>query len=94
MKFTISFVLLNAWAFAQTAPTNVLTYTPPQTLTIKAGGAADASLSLKLDPAYHVNSNTPSDPYLIPLRLTWNTGPLETVEICIPNAANRKVRLF
>jgi hypothetical protein len=90
MKFTISLVLLNALAFAQPAPTNVLTYTPPQTLTVKAGGTADASLALKLDPAYHVNSNTPTDPYLIPLRLTWNSGPLETVEILFPPPRTEK----
>ncbi len=73
MKFTntvIFFFVLSALAFAQTVQTNVLTYAPPKTVTAKAGGTAEAALSLKLDPAYHVNSNTPSDPYLIPLRLT------------------------
>jgi len=90
MKFTISLGLLNVLAFAQTAPTNVLTYTPPQALTVKAGGTADAALSLKLDPAYHVNSNTPSDPYLIPLRLTWNPGPLEAVEVLFPRPRTEK----
>jgi DsbC/DsbD-like thiol-disulfide interchange protein len=84
MKFTntgIFFFVLSALAFAQT---NVLTYAPPQTVTAKAGGTAEAALSLKLDAGYHVNSNTPSDPYLIPLRLTWNPGPLETVEVVFP----------
>ncbi len=90
MKFKIFLVLLNTLAFAQTAPTNVLTYTPAQTLTVKAGSTADATLSLKLDPAYHVNSNTPSDPYLIPLRLTWNPGTLETVEILFPTPRTEK----
>jgi hypothetical protein len=90
MKFTIFFILLNAWAFAQTTPTNVLTYAAPQVVAVKAGGTAEAALSLKLDPAYHVNSNTPADPYLIPLRLTWNTGPLETVEVVFPPPRTEK----
>jgi len=84
MKFTytgIFFLVLSTLAFAQT---NVLTYAPPQTLTVKAGGTAEVALSLKLDAGYHVNSNTPSDPYLIPLRLTWNPGPLETVDVVFP----------
>jgi hypothetical protein len=72
------------------AQQNVLTYAPPKTVTAKAGGAAEVALSLKLDAGYHVNSNTPSDPYLIPLRLTWNAGPLETVEIVFPTPRTEK----
>ena len=90
MKFTntgIVFFVLSALAFAQM---NVLTYTPPLTVTAKAGGTAEAALSVKLDAGYHVNSNTPSDPYLIPLRLTWNSGPLETVEIVFPPPRTEK----
>ena len=90
MKFTntsIVFFVLSTLAFAQT---NVLTYSPPKTVTAKAGGTVEAALSLKLDAAYHVNSNTPSNPYLIPLRLTWNPGPLETVEVVFPPARTEK----
>jgi hypothetical protein len=57
---------------------------------VKPGGAAEAVLPLKLDAGYHVNSNTPSDPYFIPLRLTWNQGPLETVEVVFPPARTEK----
>lgn len=44
----------------------------------------EAKLSLQLRPGYHVNSNTPSDKYLIPLRLTWNPGALEPSETVFP----------
>lgn len=37
-----------------------------------------------LQSGYHVNSNTPSEGYLIPLRLTWEPGTLETVEVVFP----------
>jgi hypothetical protein len=93
MNFTnagISFFMLSTQVFAQTNQPNVLTYTPPKTVTAKAGGTVDAALLLKLDPAYHVNSNTPSDPYLIPLRLTWSPGPFETVEVLFPPPRTEK----
>ena len=35
-------------------------------------------------PGYHANSNAPSDEYLIPLRLTWSTGPLEVASVVYP----------
>lgn len=31
---------------------------------------------MQLRNGYHVNSNTPTDAYLIPLRLTWTADPL------------------
>ena len=37
-----------------------------------------------LKSGYHVNSNTPSESYLIPLRLTWEPGILEAVEVVFP----------
>ena len=36
---------------------------------------------------YHVNSHQPGDDYLIPLRLTWDAGPLVVVEIEYPEPA-------
>jgi hypothetical protein len=40
---------------------------------------------------YHVNSNTPSEDYLIPLKLTWTaTGALEGGTITYPKPAMQK----
>ncbi len=36
----------------------------------KPGSTVEAKVSLQLRQGYHVNSNTPSDDYLIPLKLT------------------------
>jgi DsbC/DsbD-like thiol-disulfide interchange protein len=47
-------------------------------------------LPLDLRPGYHVNSNTPSDEYLIPLRLTWNPGPLEASGFTFPQPRMEK----
>lgn len=45
----------------------------------------DAKVSLQLRQGYHVNSNTPSDTYLIPLKLSWNPGgALEPAGVIYP----------
>ena len=68
-------------AFAQTA---VLTVEQPARLTIKKSEPVTAKLQLQLRQGYHVNSNTPSDEYMIPLKLTWEPGPLEVREVVFP----------
>lgn len=54
------------------------------------GGARNSVLtgtvSVHLNSGNHVNSNTPNDEYLIPLRLTWNAGPLEVLDVSYPKA--------
>jgi len=93
MKFTSAgFFLWASFAFSTLAfaQTNVLNYAPPKTVIAKTGGTAEAALSLKLDAGYHVNSNTPSNPYLIPLRLTWSAGPPETIEVVFPPPRTEK----
>ena len=57
----------------------MLSVAPPARVVAKRSGAAEAKLSVALEPDYHVNSNTPSESYLIPLRLTWTPGPLDPV---------------
>ena len=44
----------------------------------KRGAAVQVKIPLAVDPGFHVNSNTPNEEYLIPLKLTWKaTGALE-----------------
>ena len=45
---------------------------------------ANVKVALELRPGYHCNSNKPSDDYLIPLKLTWAPGPLESPEVTYP----------
>src|ERR1700676_1557808 len=63
---------------------NVLTVAPPEKVTAKIGSAVQVKLPLELRPGYHCNSNKPSDEYLIPLKLTWTPGPLESPEVIYP----------
>jgi len=57
---------------------------------VKAGAVVDSALPLDLRPGYHVNSNAPADEYLIPMRLTWNPGPLEAVGFAFPKPQMEK----
>ena len=84
---------INFWALAllafssavtAAAQSQVLTIVPPPRLTVKRAEPLTAKVQLQLRPGYHVNSNTPSDEYMIPLKLTWDAGPLEAREVIFP----------
>jgi hypothetical protein len=78
-SFWISVALLNAQ--------DVLQVTPPPKVTVNRGAQAAFSLRAKLRDGYHANSDTPSERYQIPLKLTWDThGPLEVVDIRYPRS--------
>jgi thiol:disulfide interchange protein DsbD len=69
---------------ASQAQTNVLAIEPPPKLTAKRGEAVSTTLKVELLHGYHVNSHTPSDEYLIPLRLSWEAQPLEVLGVDFP----------
>ena len=73
---------LLAPAWAQTSGV-VSAVTPPRT-TGKRGGVMDARVTVQLRNGYHVNSDTPADDYLIPLRLTWAAAPFEVAATTFP----------
>lgn len=53
--------------------------------------AVQARIPLSILPGYHVNSNTPSEEYLIPLKLTWtSTGALEAGQVAYPKPTLEK----
>ena len=82
-------VLLIAAAFSFIQPSfgqnnNVLTVAPPEKVTAKIGSTTQVKVSLEVRTGYHCNSNKPSDDYLIPLKLTWAAGALESPEVAYP----------
>src|SRR5579863_2038318 len=82
-------LLLTAAAFScsllcSAQNTNVLTVGPPEKVTAKIGSTAQVKVSLEIRTGYHCNSNKPLDDYLIPLKLTWALGPLESPEVIYP----------
>src|SRR5438477_5586819 len=72
------------------AQTNVLSVTPPEKLNARRGAAVEVKTAVSLKEGYHVNSNTPSESYLIPLRLTWEPGLLDTIEVVFPKPTMEK----
>ena len=50
-----------------------------------------AKVPVSVDPGFHVNSNTPNDEYLIPLKLTWTTtGALQGGQVVYPKPSMEK----
>ncbi len=79
-------ILFSAGAFSQTplALQNVVHVVPGDPIKVRAGEAIRIPLPVQVDEGFHVNSNKPADEFLIPLRLTWSAGPLESAEITFP----------
>lgn len=69
-------------------PVNI---TPPEPLVAKAGATVDQTLNLSVREGFHVNSDKPKDEYIIPIKLTWTGGPLETRQVTYPKAEEIKV---
>jgi hypothetical protein len=72
------------------AQSSVLSVAPLEKLTAKRGATVEVKAPVSLKDGYHVNSNTPSEAYLIPLRLTWEPGVLETVGVEFPKPTLEK----
>lgn len=53
-------------------------------LTVKRGATAVENLQVEVLPGFHVNSDHPKDEFLIPLKLTWQEGALQTKSISFP----------
>jgi DsbC/DsbD-like thiol-disulfide interchange protein len=66
------------------AQQNKLAVGAPDPITIKRGSTAAENIKIEVLPGFHVNSDHPRDEYLIPLKLTWLDGPLETRSITFP----------
>ncbi len=72
------------------AQSNILTVAPPPKVAVKKNATTVVKIPVQLRNGYHVNSNTPSDDYLIPLKLTWTPAPLEVESVVYPAAKNEK----
>jgi DsbC/DsbD-like thiol-disulfide interchange protein len=58
----------------------------------KRNAAVQAKIPVTVDVGFHVNSNTPSEDYLIPLKVTWTSkGVLEGGDLVYPKPAMMKV---
>ena len=83
--------LLLCGAFAHAQPAAVLTIQDPPKLVAKRGESPDFALKVSIRAGYHANSNTPSEDYLIPMKVTWDsTGPLQAGSVTYPKPKQEK----
>jgi hypothetical protein len=66
----------------------------PEPVAAKAGTTVEVKLPMQLREGYHVNTNKPPDPYLIPLRLTWDSPAIAGTEVVYPKPSLHKVDFF
>jgi hypothetical protein len=83
-----SFFLTSSVLLAQSGAQ--LTIGPVARVSGKRGESVAVKVSAKLADGLHCNSNAPNDPYLIPLRLTWQADPLKAAAIDYPKAKTEK----
>jgi thiol:disulfide interchange protein DsbD len=79
-----------AFAAACFGQINALTVGDIAPVRVRAGQTVEVKLPLQLKAGFHVQSNTPTDAYLIPLRVTWNPGPLTVSAIEFPKPKMEK----
>ena len=72
------------------AQNNILSVQDPPPLAAKRGTVAQAKVKVSVQPGFHVNSNTPSEDYLIPLKLTWAAAPLQAGAVTYPKPQMEK----
>lgn len=80
-------------ALAQGPPqTRIVVHASPiEKIAAKPGATVRVSLTATIDEGFHVNSDKPNDPYLIPLKLTWNPGALEKPSLTYPKPETAKL---
>ncbi len=83
-----STLLLASSCFAQ--PVTALVVEPPQKVLLTRGKSTTVKLHAKVTPGYHINSNTPHEDYLIPLRFTLAADPLSVEAIKYPTPHDEK----
>ncbi|HXK02065.1 MAG TPA: protein-disulfide reductase DsbD domain-containing protein [Verrucomicrobiae bacterium] len=82
-------LLITTAALAQN--NGYLTIGEPAKIAGKRGAAVQTKIPVSIREGFHVNSNTPSEEYLIPLKLTWtSTGALEGGSVTYPKPLMEK----
>ena len=59
---------------------------PSPGVRISEPGSVQVAVGIRIRRGYHINSNRPNEPYLIPTSLSWNQPPFRVVSIEYPPA--------
>ncbi len=73
------------------AQQNKIAVKPVDPITVKRGGTVTETLQVVVLPGFHVNSDKPKDEFIIPLKLTWTPGLLDTKSVSYPKPEEIKV---
>ncbi|MDX2153526.1 MAG: protein-disulfide reductase DsbD family protein [Bryobacteraceae bacterium] len=68
----------------------VLTVAEPAKVSLRRETPVTVPLTVSLKDGYHVNSTTPPDPYLIPLKLTWDEALVKVEKTDFPKPLMQK----
>jgi hypothetical protein len=63
---------------------SVVNVLAPEKVVAKRNTTQNLDFTVQVKNGFHVNSTTPADEYLIPLRLTFADGPLQVADISFP----------
>jgi DsbC/DsbD-like thiol-disulfide interchange protein len=92
----VSALLMPALLLAQTSSvgpnslSSVVHVSAPEKVIARKNETITVDFKIQVKDGYHVNSNTPSDEYLIPLRLTIAQGPAAMQEVVYPKPTMEK----
>ena len=76
------------------ADNSVLAIAPAPKVTGPRQRAFTVKTTVTLRSGYHVNSNIPTRDNIIPLRLTWSSGPVEVQEVVYPKPRLEKYAFY
>lgn len=98
MKSNLSWALSRAGLFCSLVPFSLLaqqqhrvSVLPPSPVVAHPGTVITQETKVSVEQGFHVNSDKPTDEYVIPLKLTWTNGPLTIQSVTYPKPAQIKV---
>ena len=81
-----SLTLLAASASAQSLGFSAASIEPSSGVMLAGPGEVRVPVAIRIRRGYHINSNTPNEPYLIPTALAWDVPPLRVMSVAYPPA--------
>ena len=84
------FALLGAPLSAQQLGFSAATIEPSPGIRITGAGPLRVPIAVRIRRGYHINSDKPNDPYLIPTSLAWPSVPLRVDSVSYPPAEEVK----
>lgn len=85
----VFFCFVSSPAFAQQQ--HRVAVRPSTQIVARPGTKVVYQTKVTVQPGFHVNSDKPTDEYVIPLKLTWSNGPLTVESITYPKPEEIKV---